>query len=56
MTPYEFAEKMWRIKVDQDSTPEYRHIDADDLICELLKELGYGDGVRYFEDMEKWYS
>ena len=56
MSPYEFAEKMWRIKVDQESTPEYRHADADDLMCELLKGLGYGDGVRHFEDMEKWYS
>lgn len=56
MTPAEFEEKMWRIKIRQDSTPEYDHIDADRLICELLNDLGYGGGVRSFEDMEKWYS
>lgn len=42
MTPAEFEEKMWRIKILQDSTPEYNHIDADRLICELLTDLGYG--------------
>lgn len=56
MTPAEFEEKMWRIKIQQNSTPEYDHIDADRLICELLNDLGYGGGVRYFEDMEKRYS
>ena len=56
MTPYEFTEAMWRIKVRQDSTPEFDHIDADHLMCELLTKLGYGEGVRHFKNMERWYS
>ena len=56
MSPAEFSEKMWRIRIRQDSTPEYNHIDADELMCELLESLGYREGVRYFKEMEKWYS
>ena len=56
MSPAEFSEKMWRIKIRRDSTPEYDHIDADELMCELLENLGYREGVRYFKEMEKWYS
>ena len=56
MSPAEFSEKMWRIRIRQDSTPEYNHIDADDVICDLLTELGYGDGVKEFKKMDKWYS
>ena len=32
------------------------HIEADDLMCELLKTLGYRDGVEVFEGMKKWYA
>lgn len=56
MTPYEFCDAMWRIRIQQDSTPEYNHIEADALMCVLLRELGYGDGVKEFEKMERWYS
>lgn len=56
MTPTEFAIKMWRIKIRQNSSPEDKHIDADELMCELLESLGYREGVRFFKEMEKWYS
>lgn len=56
MTPYEFCDAMWRIRIDPDGTPEDEHIKADDLMCELLTKLGYGDGVKEFEKMERWYS
>lgn len=56
MSPEEFSEKMWRIKIRRDSTPEENHGDADRLMCELLESLGYREGVRYFKEMEKWYS
>ena len=36
--------------------PEMSHIIADRLICELLETLGYGEAVKIFEEMEKWYS
>lgn len=55
MSPQDFYLRMLSIENDEDS-PEIRHIDADKLICNLLKELGYEDGVRIFEGWEKWYS
>lgn len=36
--------------------PEMSHIRADELMCELLETLGYGEAVKIFEEMEKWYS
>lgn len=49
-----FAIKMRRIALNNNA--EMAHIYADKLICKLLRELGYGEGVNIFEGMEKWYS
>ena len=49
-----FANEMRRI--DRDNNTEMAHIYADELICKLLRELGYGEGVDIFEQMDKWYS
>ena len=35
---------------------EEHHFDADDLLCELLTELGYGDVVEVYNKIEKWYG
>ena len=35
---------------------EIAHVKADGLMCELLTELGYGEAVKIFDEMEKWYS
>jgi hypothetical protein len=35
---------------------EDAHGVADDLLCELLRELGQDEIVDIFENMEKWYS
>lgn len=35
---------------------EQRHAEADGLMCELLKSLGYEKGVQVFDDMDKWYA
>lgn len=32
------------------------HIEADDVLCELLKSLGYGDVVEAWEAIDKWYA
>ena len=52
--PEEFRSKMKTLAEDDD--PESFHSYADDLMCETLTELGYGEGVKIFEDEEKWYS
>jgi hypothetical protein len=54
MTPDEFKARMEEVLLV--GSCEYRHEDADDLMCEVLRSLGYGDGVDIFEKMEKWYA
>jgi hypothetical protein len=35
---------------------EYAHRDADNIMCTLLREIGYGDIVAKYEKVEKSYS
>ena len=49
-----FATEMRRISENKNT--EMAHILADELMCDLLRELGYGDGVDIFEKMYKWYA
>lgn len=53
-TPKEFAEKMYQLAESGDA--EADHVKADELMCQLLTSLGYGEGVKIFRDMDKWYS
>ena len=55
MTPEEFATKMQAIKDRGNWEEEENHIDADQLMLECLKSLGYGDGCNVFRSIEKWY-
>lgn len=60
-SPKEFAEAMRNIpevlnKRGHQWDQEDSHIVADSYMCELLRELGYGEGVDVFENMSKWYS
>ena len=43
-------------KIDASSDIDGRHADADKLMCELLESLGYGEGVKIFTAMHKWYA
>lgn len=36
--------------------PEAAHANADDILCELLKTLGYEDVVIAWQSVEKWYA
>lgn len=36
--------------------PTSFHKEADELMLEFLKHLGYGEGCRIFENNEKWYN
>lgn len=54
ITPKEFADKMR--EYDKSNDPEMKHVHADDLMCEVLRELGYEEGVEIFEEMYIWYS
>lgn len=61
MTPEEFADKMREIvkeceerEVNNDA--EGIHYDLDMCMCDLLRELGYGEGVDIFLAQERWYA
>lgn len=54
MTPEEFATKMRELSDSGDL--EGAHVEMDDLMCEILKSLGYGEGVEIFENTDKWYA
>ena len=60
MTPDEFEAKMRAIYPEDNNIiwgdKEASHGNADDLLCEALKELGYGKGVEVFKDADKWYA
>ena len=36
--------------------PEERNTEMDDLICKVLRQLGYGEGVEIFENTPTWYE
>lgn len=36
--------------------PETRHEKGDELMCNLLKQLGYGEAINEFESWTKWYA
>ncbi len=54
MSPKEFCNEMKRLAKDKDTVTW--HMDADDLMCSLLRAFGYEDGVKVFESEKKWYS
>ena len=54
ITPEVFKANMQKFADDYDT--EGAHSDADKLMCELLTELGYGEGVEIFKRMERWYA
>lgn len=58
MTPEEFYEKMKEIKRSQQWSDGGYHEDMDDLMCEVLRDLGYGKGVDefYADDFPRWYE
>lgn len=48
---------MERLKEIQKNTDiEIAHSDADDVLCDLLTELGYGDIVNEYKKIERWYA
>lgn len=53
ISPEEFAERMRKCNsLDTESG----HIEADALMCETLRRLGYSEGIATFKSFSKWYS
>ena len=55
-TPEDFKKKMQDIANECGGDPEIAHVAMDDLMEEMLTELGYGEGVAIFSEQEKWYG
>ena len=50
-------EAIEKLKQAQESGDiEIAHVDADDILCELLIGLGYSDVVNEYNEVEKWYA
>lgn len=56
MTPEQFAKRMQAIHERNGKDREAAHEEADELMAETLRSLGYGAGVAIFEKLEKWYA
>ena len=55
-TPEDFKKKMQDIVNECGGDLEIAHLSMDDLMKEMLTELGYGEGVAIFSEQEKWYG
>ena len=56
MTPEEFAKKMCDLEREFHHDPEDKHARMDGLMCEVLRQLGYGAGIDTFQNAEMWYA
>ena len=56
MTPQQFKEAMQKIHDEQAGDCEMCHASMDALLCKVLRQLGYHQGVDVFEDTGKWYA
>lgn len=54
MTREEAIEKLKAEQKNGDT--ECAHGNADGILCALLTSLGYGDVVKEYEEVDKWYA
>ena len=43
-------------ELDKYNDTEEFHINADGLMCEILKKLGFEEFVEIFDNRDKWYA
>lgn len=56
LTPWEFEEEIARIKHEHGGDPEVMHGALDYAMEELLRSLGYANGVDIINTLERWYA
>ena len=44
------------IKLRYNSDTEDAHVRADDLLCDILEQLGEDEIVKAFQGIKKWYA
>ena len=55
-TPEQFRDEMQKIREEIGGDVEVAHACMDDVLCRVLMELGYRDGVAIFDEQDKWYA
>jgi hypothetical protein len=55
-TPEQFRDEMQKIREELGRDKEAAHARMDDVMCRVLAELGYRDGVAVFDEQSKWYA
>ena len=56
MDPDVFKNTMNELAVSTSLDKEDRHRKMDALMCEVLRSIGYDDGIDIFEETSKWYA
>lgn len=49
-----YLSQMKELRYEDDT--EHAHVVADEILCNLLDELGYKELVDAFDDLDRWYS
>ena len=55
-TPEEFKSEIEEIIKTECRDEETSHVRMDELMCRVLTELGYGEGIILFENQPTWYA
>lgn len=56
LSPQEFEHIMKITKRRYKDDPEECHMHMDSIMGTMLEDLGYGEGVKVFDSVMKWYS
>lgn len=56
ITPEQAARAMQTIADNSRADPEDAHGAADNLLCKVLRQLGYGEMVDAFDRVHRWYA
>ena len=57
MSPQDFYDLMREMHdTFTDGDEETVHVAMDELMCDVLEYLGYGEGVEIFKNTPKWYA
>lgn len=43
-------------KLGNSGDPEVAHVRADNLLCDILEQIGEDEIVKVFHDIKKWYA
>jgi len=51
-----YYDKMLKEITDCNFDAEFAHMAADEILVQLIRDLGFNRLANYFDDLEKWYG